>query len=308
MRKTSSDVMKKDDLQVTGVGVGAVGVESGNFLARLLGGIFGAAGLLSCIIGAYWYFCQRQIHAANGIQRDGAYASNRQPVLRVRPDIFPTAWDKYCNSLSLSDLWESDGSINSAKKLYVVNRDCPEFSSVKQLFMETMKTMGNITITRIERVENAMVHDAYKLKRTNIAKYITKETDVSCAMEDQFVKWLFHGTSPENIDNIVNSGYLPNLAGSAVGAIWGHGTYFARDSKYSHDYNGDKYERKMLLNRVIVGEWVQGAPGMTLYPLAKGEKYRQCESLVNKVDDPSIFVIQHSNQAYPAYVITYTSA
>jgi hypothetical protein len=153
-----------------------------------------------------------------------------------------------------------------------------------------------------------MVHDAYELQRRNIAKSITKETDVSSAMEDQFVQWLFHGTSPENIDNIVNSGYLPMLAGSAVGAIWGDGTYFARDSKYSHDYNGDKYERKMLLNRVIVGEWVQGAPGMKLYPLAKGEKYRQCNSLVNKVNDPSIFVIQHSSQAYPAYVITYTSA
>jgi poly [ADP-ribose] polymerase 7/11/12/13 len=105
------------------------------------------------------------------------------------------------------------------------------------------------------------------------------------------------------------------LAGSAVGAIWGDGTYFARDAKYSHDYTEPKddvltnqSQRKMLLNRVIVGEWVKGAPGMLLYPLAKGEKYRQCNSLVNDVGDPSIFVIQHSNQAYPAYVITYTSA
>jgi hypothetical protein len=219
----------------------------------------------------------------------------------INPVRNPTAWDKYCNSLSLSDLWESDGSINSAKKLYVVNRDCPEFSSVKQLFMETMKTMGNITITRIERVENAMVHDAYKLQRRNIAKYITKETDVSSAMEDQFVKWLFHGTSPENIDTIVKSpvGYNPNLAGSAVGAIWGHGTYFARDAKYSHDYNGDKNERKMLLNRVIVGKWDKGAKGMKNFPR---------NSVVDDVKDPSLFVIQHSNQAYPSYVITYTSA
>ena len=64
----------------------------------------------------------------------------------------------------------------------------------------------------------------------------------------------------------------------------------------------------MLLNRVIVGEWHQGAPGITKFPMAKGEKYRQCNSLVNDVENPSIFVIQHSNQAYPSYVITYTSA
>ena len=68
-----SDGMEKDDLQVTGVGVGGVGVESGDFLARLLGGIFGgAAGLFCFIIGAYWYFFQRQRHAATGIQIHGA--------------------------------------------------------------------------------------------------------------------------------------------------------------------------------------------------------------------------------------------
>jgi hypothetical protein len=49
-------------------------------------------------------------------------------------------------------------------------------------------------------------------------------------MEDQFVEWLFHGTSQENIDTIVKSpvDYNPMLAGSAVpGAIWCDGTYIA---------------------------------------------------------------------------------
>ncbi len=144
---------------------------------------------------------------------------------------------------------------------------------------------------------------------------ITKAPDtVSCGNEDRFVKWLFHGTKQETIDDIVNSGYLPMLAGSAVGAIWGHGTYFARDAKYSHAYTESKHDvptkqiqRKMLLNRVIVGQWVKGEEGMKLYPKVKGEKY-QYHSLVNDEKNPSIFVIQHSNQTYPAYVITYTSA
>jgi hypothetical protein len=226
-----------------------------------------------------------------------------------------TRWDKYCKSLSLSDLWESQG--RSDQKLYDVNIDSPEFSFVEKLFMETMRNHRNSTITRIERVENGMQHDIYKLQRKNIAMDITK-ADVSAAMEHHFVQWLFHGTQQENIESIVNSqaaGYLPMLAGSAVGAIWGNGTYFARDAKYSHDYTEPKndvptkkIQRKMLLNRVIVGEWDKGAPGITKFPMVKGEKYRQCNSLVNDVEDPSIFVIQHSNQAYPSYVITYTSA
>jgi len=130
-----SDGMEKDDLQVTGVGVGGAGVESGDFLARLLGGIFGgAAGLLCCIIGAYWYFFQRQRHAATGIQIHGA---QRMPGMTMtatftretelmpieittelmNPVRNPTAWNKYCNSLSLSYLWESDGSINSVERV-----------------------------------------------------------------------------------------------------------------------------------------------------------------------------------------------
>jgi hypothetical protein len=226
-------------------------------------------------------------------------------------------WDKYCKSLSLSDLWESVG--RSDQKLYNVNRKCPEFPFVEKLFMETMPNYQNSVITRVERVENGMLHDTYTLQRKNTAMDILKASGtVSCGTEDRFVKWLFHGTKQDTIDNIVNSqaaGYLPMLAGSAVGAIWGNGTYFARDAKYSHDYTEPKNDvrtrqsqRKMLLNRVIVGEWVKGAPGITKFPMAQGEKYRQCNSLVDDVDYPSIFVIQHSNQAYPAYVITYTSA
>jgi poly [ADP-ribose] polymerase 7/11/12/13 len=297
--------------------VGAVRGESGDFLARLLGGIFGgwAADLLCCIIGTYWYFFQRQIHAATGIQRNGAQRmagitmtatftrETELTPIEIKPELMnpvrnPTAWDKYCNSLSLSDLWESDGY--SDKKLYNLNRDCREFSWVKDLFMETMRNIA-CTITRIERVENAMQHDAYKVQRRNIAIYIAKDTDVSSAMEDQFAKWLFHGTSQENIDTIVKSpvGYNPMLAGSAVGALWGDGTYFAKDAEYSHHYTELKNERKMLLNRVIVGEWDQGAPGTKIFPR---------NSLVNDVKVPSIFVIQNSNQAYPSYVITYTSA
>ena len=74
---------------------------------------------------------------------------------------------------------------------------------------------------------------------------------------------LFHDTEQETIDKIVNTqvtGYLPMLSGSEVGAIWGSSTYFARDAQYSHTYTERKNERKMLLYRVIEGEWVKGAP------------------------------------------------
>ena len=116
--------------------------------------------------------------------------------------------------------------------------------------------------------------------------------------------------SEEAMLSIINSsqaGFLPLLAGTKVGAIWGNGTYFARDAKYSHSYactlvSGKK---QMLVAEVVVGQWAQGAGGMKTCPLLPGHKYHSYNSLCDNTDNPSIFVIQHTSQAYPAYVITY---
>ena len=120
---------------------------------------------------------------------------------------------------------------------------------------------------------------------------------------------LFHGTNA--VEAIVNSvdghGFLPMLAGTSTGAIWGDGTYFARDARYSDDYartlpSGDK---QMMLVDVLVDLSTKGAQGMKVCPFLPGQSYARYNSLVNRVQDPSIFVVQHSNQAYPSYLITY---
>jgi len=61
----------------------------------------------------------------------------------------------------------------------------------------------------------------------------------------------------------------------------------------------------MLLVDVLVGQSAQGVEKMKMCPLLPGEKYKRYNSLVDKLDKPSIYVVQHSNQAYPAYVLTY---
>ena len=121
---------------------------------------------------------------------------------------------------------------------------------------------------------------------------------------------LFHGTSA--VEAIVNSvdghGFLPLLAGTSTGAIWGNGTYFARDAKYSDDYArslGGSGQKQMLLVDVLVGRFAQGKEGMKVCPLLPGAEFARYNSLVDRPTDPSIFVVQHSNQAYPAYLITY---
>ncbi len=57
--------------------------------------------------------------------------------------------------------------------------------------------------------------------------------------------------------------------------------------------------------QVVLGRWVQGAKGLKCCPLLPGEAYRRFNSLVDKADAPTIFVVQESGQAIPAYLITY---
>ena len=123
---------------------------------------------------------------------------------------------------------------------------------------------------------------------------------------------LFHGTRCQGdvLAKIVNdpdAGFLPLLSGSKTGAKFGDGTYFARDAGYSHDYATvlSSGQKQMIVADVVVGRWTRGQRGMNQCPVIEGERYARYNSLVDKVDNPRIFVVQHSSQAYPAYVITY---
>jgi hypothetical protein len=151
-----------------------------------------------------------------------------------------------------------------------------------------------------------MQQQAFTLQKTNVVKTIRQSRTLR---DEQMVRMLFHGTTHASIQSIVNNptaGFIPVAAGTRVGTVWGKGTYFARDASYSHEYTEElNGERTMLLNEVLVGEWTLGAPNIAVCPKVPGSESRSFNSLVDDVRSPSIFVVQHSNQVYPAYVITY---
>ena len=188
-------------------------------------------------------------------------------------------------------------------KVFPVAVASVEFNQVASLFN---RTLPHAVIDKMERIENGVVHEAFCLQAATMQKQIGAQWDA------QMRRLLFHGThSDAALKSIINSvdghGFLPLLSGSKVGAKFGDGTYYARDSRYSNDYaftlpNGQK---QMLVVDVLVGRWTLGQEGTKMPPLLPGERYSRYNSLVNQVDDPSIFVIQHSNQAYPKFLITY---
>lgn len=96
------------------------------------------------------------------------------------------------------------------------------------------------------------------------------------------------------------------------------GTYFAKDAQYSDRYcpplrNGRPQAnaatpvvtKRMLLAAVSVGRYTVGNQGMKDPPFTTQNGGVRYDSLVNNVESPSIFVVQDTSAAYPAYTITY---
>ena len=81
--------------------------------------------------------------------------------------------------------------------------------------------------------------------------------------------------------------------------------YFAVSSHFSNTYASPDTQgtRRMILTKVLTGEYVLGRPDMKAPPV----KHDQIlyDSLVDNVSNPTIFVIFHDTQAYPQYVIEY---
>ena len=142
------------------------------------------------------------------------------------------------------------------------------------------------SIKRIRRVQHL---DLYR-------RYIT----VKATMQIKREKTLFHGTLPENIDDIAMEGFNRSFRGEN-GTVYGEGCYFARDAKYSIQYasrDRSNQIRSMFIVKVLVGDSSLGERKMRKSPVGS-------QSVVNCIDNPTIYVTFHDDQAYPAYIVDF---
>jgi hypothetical protein len=304
----------------------------------IIGGAAGGGGLLVLVLAAALFRRHRGLHQANR-RNTGGGVSNRafssggndddnnnddDDDALLQPPLLGTS-SRLSSNLATPptlangfffqgrELWQSAGRNGlDASKLFEVLRGTPEHNQVTALLLETLPMK---TVDRLERVENGALHEAYKMTEKSIRNQVAQLPrggfiPGAAAANDQLTRRLFHGTSA--VEAIVNStdghGFLPLLAGTAVGAIYGDGTYFARGASYSDSGyarvlpNGQK---QLLVVDVITGIYCKGKKGMKMCPELPGQQFARFNSLVNDVLNPTIFVVQHSGQAYPAYVITY---
>ena len=113
---------------------------------------------------------------------------------------------------------------------------------------------------------------------------------------------LFHGTRSDSVEPICQQGFDFRLAGSAVGTLYGKGSYFASKASYSMDYTTDN---KLFVVRVLVGDYTKGNPSYTRPPPKNcsqrfGELYDSC---VDNEKDPMIYVVFDKYQSYPEYIV-----
>ena len=94
-----------------------------------------------------------------------------------------------------------------------------------------------------------------------------------------------------------------------LAVVYGNGVYFARDAYYSSqpkysppDMNGYKY---IYLARVLSGEFTVGNSSMIVPPYKDPTHHIHFDSVVDNVQNPTIFVMFQDALVYPEYLIVF---
>ena len=94
-----------------------------------------------------------------------------------------------------------------------------------------------------------------------------------------------------------------------VAAMYGKGVYFAKNASTSatetYSQPGPNGEKYIIQARVLLGEWTKGTEDMKSAPYKSGDSTTQYDSVVDDVDNPTIFVIFRDTAAYPEYIIQF---
>lgn len=91
--------------------------------------------------------------------------------------------------------------------------------------------------------------------------------------------------------------------------VYGQGVYFALNSALSvqdqyspPNADGHKF---VFVTKVLTGDFTQGSHSMKTAPLKESSEIPlRYDSVADKMDNPSLFVIFNDTQAYPEYLIT----
>ncbi|XP_049425461.1 protein mono-ADP-ribosyltransferase PARP14-like [Epinephelus fuscoguttatus] len=183
-------------------------------------------------------------------------------------------------------------------KLVPLQPSSAEYCAVKRDFKRTVSK----AVLKIERVQNIHLRRAYEAQKKHISD---RNKEQGGAGE----KHLYHGTTQDNCDSIMKTGFNRRFSGQNA-TSFGHGTYFAVNASYSalptYSRPAANGSQLMFVVRVLTGVYTVGHSDMRVPPprsdLGPHDRY---DSVVDRMNHPNMYVVFHDNQAYPDYLITF---
>ena len=190
-------------------------------------------------------------------------------------------------------------------KIVPVSPNSREFKEIADRFASTMPYA---TIERLERIQNKVLWRKYRDCKERLGR------DLPSVGE----KHLFHGTRETDPIAIYGGDAGFDVGHSRVG-LWGPGNYFAVNASYSHYYAHVKdvlgYSvSKMLVAKVLTGlSWASPPNRELRFPperadtgAEEGRVRRRYNSVQGTTGGSEVYITYTNEQAYPAYVISYT--
>jgi tankyrase len=190
-----------------------------------------------------------------------------------------------------------------------------EYQKVKQLMEETISqhrkapdaNFRTFEFLKVEKIVNEYREEKYR----ELKEKIRSEND-GCARQ----RFLFHGSSERNIDQIIENGF--DIERASPNGMFGAGIYFARNSSKANLYTGsfedcdcsidescDDCRRYMLECRVLIGKsfYCKQANSSLKEP---PQGYHSVYGIPSDggLDFPEV-VVYNNYQALPAFKITY---
>jgi len=223
----------------------------------------------------------------------------------------------------LRERWQSRGRLGRDEQmLFEVPRTSEEFRCVETVFkaapretpayiLANQEMWDGVRVLRVERVENGLQEEGSFKPYCDALKRSLAEQEVTCE-PGVHTCWAFHGADSQATESIITNpvaGFQPLASGSRNAALWGSGTYFARDANYVADshfcgppaMNG---ARQMLMCLMSIGMPCAGDPQHRgVLPFRR--KPHRYNSSVDSLSSPEIFIVQHPGAAYPAYLVTF---
>ncbi|KAK3597792.1 hypothetical protein CHS0354_006160 [Potamilus streckersoni] len=228
----------------------------------------------------------------------------RKDILKARVGALPEAWDEMQDKENL-------------KRVNMLNLS-PEYQQLENIFLTEAKTgpysnrvpnVQNIKVVKIERIQNKTLYQQYSAKKKLIETKYKGKPNVTIERK------VWHGTPYDSVDGICTHGFNRSYCGKN-GVWFGHGVYFATNASYSargwlaagNQAPPPGTKQYIFYVSVCVGEYVQGNKDMRVLPAKdKSKPTDTYDSAVNNVNNVEEIVIFNDTQAYPDYLITFTT-